>query len=280
LSTLGKILTVLVVLVSIAVAVLVCTEVVLRENWHARYDQERANFQEALRQRDEAIQQRDTKVSEYLATLAHKDQQINSLKTALAIRESTIQTMTTERENQEKRLQELTQSLTNLQKDLQNEIAMRQRWRSERDTAMKQKDDLEMAYTQLEAKYRQAVNDLQNASENVRQLREEKAVLEGKIAWYEQQPGIKKAEEVQPVPTQKLRGLVTKADNEARVAEINLGSDDGVVKGMTFYIFNQDQTHYLATLEINMVSNEHAAGQLTVIRGDVKVNDHVTNRFE
>jgi len=280
LSTLGKILTVLVVVVSIAVAVLVSTEVVLRENWKARWEQERANFQEALRQRDEAIQQRDTKVSEYLATLAHKDQQINSLKTALATRESTIQTMTAERENQEKRLQELTQNLTNLQKDLQNEIAMRETWRKERDTAMKQKDDLEMAYSQLEARLRAREADLQNATENVRQLRERAASLEGKIAWYEQQPGVKKAEQVQPVPGEKLRGVITKADNEARVAEISLGSDDGVVKGMTFYIFNQDQTQYLATLEINMVSNERSAGQLTVIRGDVKVNDHVTNRFE
>ena len=279
-STLGKILTVLVVVVSIAVAVLVSTEVVLRENWKARWEQERANFQEALRQRDEAIQQRDTKVSEYLATLAHKDQQINSLKTALATRESTIQTMTAERENQEKRLQELTQNLTNLQKDLQNEIAMRETWRKERDTAMKQKDDLEMAYSQLEARLRAREADLQNATENVRQLRERAASLEGKIAWYEQQPGVKKAEQVQPVPGEKLRGVITKADNEARVAEISLGSDDGVVKGMTFYIFNQDQTQYLATLEINMVSNERSAGQLTVIRGDVKVNDHVTNRFE
>jgi len=280
LSTLGRILTVLVVVVSIAVAVLVSTEVVLRENWKARWEQERANFQEALRQRDEAIQQRDTKVSEYLATLAHKDQQINSLKTALATRESTIQTMTAERENQEKRLQELTQNLTNLQKDLQNEIAMRETWRKERDTAMKQKDDLEMAYSQLEARLRAREADLQNATENVRQLRERAASLEGKIAWYEQQPGVKKAEQVQPVPGEKLRGVITKADNEARVAEISLGSDDGVVKGMTFYIFNQDQTQYLATLEINMVSNERSAGQLTVIRGDVKVNDHVTNRFE
>ena len=279
-STLGKILTVLVVLVSMAVAVLISTEIVMRDNWKVTYEKERANFQKALEQRDEAFQQRDAKVAEFLANLAQKDQQINSLKTALATRESTIQTLTGEKENQEARLQELVEKVAGLEKALNQEIAMRQTWRSERDTAMKQKDDLEMAYTQLEAKYRAALADLQNAEENLRQTGERLTAAEGKIAWYEQQPGVKKAEQVQPVPTAKIHGMVTKADNEARVAEVNLGSDDGVVKGMTFYIFNKDQTKYLATLEINMVSNKGAAGQLTVVRGDVKVNDYVTNRFE
>ncbi|MEA3368658.1 MAG: hypothetical protein U9R68_11160, partial [Planctomycetota bacterium] len=58
-STLGKILTVLVVLVSIAVAVLVSSEVVLRENWRARWTQEHADFEKAKEQRDIATRQRD-----------------------------------------------------------------------------------------------------------------------------------------------------------------------------------------------------------------------------
>ena len=77
----------------------------------------------------------------------------------------------------------------------------------------------------------------------------------------------------------KVDGLITKADNEARVAEINLGSDSGVVKGMKFVIFSLPDK-YLATLTINTVGNNSAAGELSVIRGTVKVNDHVTNKFE
>ncbi|MBL7140678.1 MAG: hypothetical protein ISS74_07195 [Planctomycetes bacterium] len=279
-STLGKILTVLVALVSIAVAVLLSSEVVLREDWKQRYEQQRTLFEKAKEQRDVAVQQRDQKVAEFLANLAHKDQQINSLKTALATREGTVQTLTAERENQETRLQELVEKIAGLNTSLAKEVADRDLWRTERDTAMKQKDDLEMAYTQLEAKYRATLADLQNATENLRQAGERLAAAEGKIAWYEQQPGVKKADQVQPVPTPKMEGLVATADNEARVAEVNLGSDDGVVKGMKFYIFNRDQNKYLATLEINMISNNSAAGELSVIRGDVKVNDYVTNRFE
>ena len=64
------------------------------------------------------------------------------------------------------------------------------------------------------------------------------------------------------------------------MAEITLGSDDGVVEGMKFFVYNEAQNKYLATLEITKVSSDSAAGELSVIRGDVKVNDHVTNRFE
>ena len=49
---------------------------------------------------------------------------------------------------------------------------------------------------------------------------------------------------------------------------------------MKFFIYNGSEMKYLATLTINMVSATSAAGELNVIRGSVKVNDHVTNRFE
>ena len=136
-------------------------------------------------------------------------------------------------------------------------------------------------YTQLEAKHRTALADLQNAQENLRQTAEKLAAAESRLAWIQtENPQVKVPDEVPAVPTQKIQGLVTKADNEARVAEINLGADDGVVKGMKFFVFNSGQNKYLATLLVNMVSKNSAAGELSVIRGSVKVNDHVTSKFE
>ena len=77
-----------------------------------------------------------------------------------------------------------------------------------------------------------------------------------------------------------MKGIVTAADNEAKTATINLGADDGVVKGMKFLVYNAATDKYLATLTVGMVSKNSAAGDLTVIRGSVKANDNVTNRFE
>jgi hypothetical protein len=280
LSTLGKILTVLVVLVSIAVGVLVTTEVVLREDWRERYEEEVRLFNKALQQRDTAFKQRDKVKGDWDADAALKQQQIETLNNQVALVTNTNTTLRSENENQEKRLQELAEQLKGLNESLAKEVAQREVWRKERDDARKEKDDLLTMYTQLEAKHRAALADLQNLKENFRQTAEKLAAAESKIVYYEGLPGVKKALEVPALPTAKIQGMITKTDNEARVAEVNLGTDDGVVKGMKFFVYNRGQNKYLATLLVNMVSKNSAAGELSVIRGTVKVNDHVTNRFE
>ncbi len=279
-STLGKILTVLVVLVSIAVAVLVSSEVVLREKWKARYDEEVRLYDTALGQRDGAIQQRDKAKIDWDASKALKDQQINTLTDELALRVNTIKTLQGEKENQDKRLQELAEQYKGLSDTVAKLVAEKDSWRKERDDAMKSKDETLTMYTQLENKHRALLGDHQNLAENQRQTAEKLAASESKLAWVKQNsPEVKIPDEVPAVPTAKVQGLVTKADNEARVAEINLGEDDGVVKGMKFFVYSGDKTKYLATLNVNMVSKNSAAGELSVIRGSVKVNDHVTNQF-
>jgi len=280
LSTLGKILTVLVALVAVALAVLVPTEVVLRENWKQRYEDENRLFEKAKEQRDIAISQRDEEKGKWDAHRAHLQQQIETLENELNLRKRTITTLTEEKENQETRLQELAEQLKGLNESLKEEIALKQQWRGERDTAMKAKDELEVMYEQLDAKYRAALAAKADAEENLRQTRERLSDAEKLVAFYEKQPGVERPREVPVGVAEPIRGLVKSADNEARVAEINLGSDDGVGKGMTFYVYNRAQSRYLATLEVTKVSKDSAAGKLSVIRGDVKVNDHVTNRFE
>jgi uncharacterized protein (DUF3084 family) len=277
---LGKILTVLVVLVSIAVAVLVTSEIVLKKDWRAAYDEEHRLFQKALEQRDHAIQQRNKEYADWEAHRARLEQQINTLTSNVNDKTNTISLLTEENKSQEKRLQELIEQLTGLKESLAKEVATRDGYRNERDEAIKAKHELETMYAQLDAKYRAAVDDNQNLRENLRQAKEELAAAQSKLAYVSGQPGVEMPREVPAVPTQQIKGLVTSADNEARVAEINLGTDDGVVKGMKFYVYNEDQSKYLATLQVTRVSNDSAAGELSVIRGDVKVNDHVTNRFE
>jgi len=278
---LGKILTVLVVLVSIAVGVLVTTEVVLRENWRQRYEEEARQFQKALQQRDKYMQQRDAVQGKWDADAALKQQQIETLNNELALIKNTNTTLRGENENQEKRLQELTTALEGLKVSLAKEVAARDAWRKERDDARKEKDDLLTMYTQLEAKYRAALADLSNSKENLLQTAERLAAAESRLEHIRvTYPNVKPPDEVPALPTAKVQGMITKTDNEARVAEINLGTDDGVVKGMKFFVYNKGENKYLATLLVNMVSNNSAAGELSVIRGTVKVNDHVTNRFE
>jgi len=280
LSTLGKILTVLVALVSIAVAVLVAREFVLTRNWKSVYETEAALKDRALGERDQAIKQRDESTVAWDKDKLALQEQTNLLGRELAERVHQVQILTDERENQERRLAELSTTLAGLDNRFKNLQAEMKVMQNLRDEAMKNADDLAKMYAELEARYRNAQADLANLKETLRQAREEKAALEGRVAWVVQNYPEVKIPEKGPYPAAwKVDGLITKADNEAKVAEINLGSDSGIVKGMKFVIYSPPDK-YLATLTINTVGNNTAAGELSVIRGTVKVNDHVTNKFE
>jgi hypothetical protein len=278
---LGKILTVLVALVSIAVAVLVAREFVLTRNWKSVYETEAALNDRALGERDQALKQRDDAKVAWEKDKLAKEEQVNLLGKELSDRVSQIAILTNEKENQEKRLAELATKSASIDNSLKNLLAEQKGWQDLRDEAMKRADDLANMYAELEARYRNAQADLGTLKETLRQTREEKVALEGRVAWVVQNYPEVKIPEKGPYPAAwKVDGLVTRADNEAKTAEINLGTDSGVVKGMKFVIYSVPDNKYLATLTINAVGNSTAAGELGVIRGTVKANDHVTNKFE
>lgn len=280
-STLGKILTVLVALVSVVVAVLVAREFVLARDWKQAHDMAAANVQKALEERDMVIDQRDTDRAERMAEKAGLEQNINTLGVLLQDAKNTLKELNAEKENQQKRLQELALDLNNVKDSLAKLVAEKDSWRKERDDANKKADQLTIMYSELEAKFRAAQADLANLKELLRQTQEAKASLESRLTYIITiHPEIKLPAQVPAVPTNKLDALITVADNEAKTATINAGSDRGVVKGMKFFVYNSTEMKYLATLTINLVSNTSAAGELSVIRGTVKANDHVTNRFE
>ena len=279
-STLGKILTVLIVVVSIAVAVLVAREFALSENWHARYQDEVKLFDKALEQRDSAIQQRDEAKRIADADKAVLKQQIETLTDELALRNNTIASLREQIENQEKRLQELTTDLTGLQTNQKNVVALMDSYRQERDDSRKEADTLRQMYTELEGKHRVTLAQLADAKENLRQARENIQTLQGQLAYVLQETGIKLPPEPAPLPpSEKLEGIITDVNLAAGVVQISLGSDDGVVKGMKFYVYDKARNKYLATLTIDKVSHDSAAGQLGIVRGTVEKESHVTNRF-
>jgi len=280
LSTLGKILTVVVVVVAIAVAVLVSREFVKGRDWKRAYEDQVALFDEALEQRDQVISQRNELKNQTDADRAGLVQQINTLENQVTGLENTSAILRKDNENQQARLQELTQGLTDLKTNYEEVVAMMNGYRNERDGAHKAADDLRTMYSELEKKHRVTLNDRQKLTESLRAAREQIADLQGKLAYLVQQTGVELPEEVPQVPSEKLEGLIAGVDTAAGVAQVNLGSDDGVVKGMKFYIYDRARNRYLATLTIDKVSHDSAAGELSIVRGTVGKGNHVTNRFE
>ena len=280
-STLGKILTVLVALASVAVAVLVAREFVLSEDWKAASQKWEANYSDAVKEVFAAVDQRDKDRADHVAEKARLEQKINTLDTDVDARKKAVAVLETDKAAQEKRLAELAATLTGLDTSMKSLTAEKKNWQDERDRALKTADEYTKMYSELENKYRKAAADRQDVTESLRQAREQVAALESRAAWVaSNHPEVKMPTQVPAVPNVKIDGLVTQADNEGKVATINAGADRGVVKGMKFFVYNGSEMKYLATLTINVVSTTSAAGELSVIRGSVKVNDHVTNRFE
>jgi len=280
LSTLGKILTVLIVVVSIAVAVLVAREFALSDNWHARYQEEVKLFGKALEQRDSAIQQRDDAKRTADANKAVDQQQIETLADELALRNNTIASLREQIENQEKRLQELAEQYAGIKDSFAKLMQERDGWRLERDDARKEADTLRQMYTELEGKWRVLLAQFADSKETLRKADEKIKMLQGQVAYLVQKTGATLPPEAAPLPpSEKLEGIVTDVNLAAGVVQISLGSDDGVVKGMKFYVYDKTQNKYLATLTIDKVAHDTAAGQLGIIRGTVEKESHVTNRF-
>jgi hypothetical protein len=278
LSTLGKVLTVLIVLVAIPVAVLVSREFFLRENWKAEYNEMAALFNRALAQRDQAEQKAVEEHRLREADKATLQNTIDNLTSQRASLENQLTILREEKATLQKQVEGLNNSYDALSKKMDILMADLAAARGERDNEKRRADDLQRMYSELEIRYRETVARLAQATEMVLKLREEKAALEKQVA-AATQAGYKPPEVPLP-PAEKLQGLVVAVDNEARFAEINLGSDDGVVAPMDFYIYDPRAGDFLAKLVIRKVGRDRATGDLTILRGKVEKGNHVTNRFD
>lgn len=282
-STLGKIFTVLIALVAVVIAAFVMTGSVLERNWKGKYEQAEMYAEKALEQRNlyeqkladtktelEALQAMfNNKKQSYDNTITELRDQIESQKTAYGKLEGELSALTASNEAQQETLAELETQRNTLEQKL---------------TAVQgRNDELLAMISQLETRIEDLRARWAEAQETVRNLRVALDDAQGKLALMIEKTGMQPPEDVEAPPLQKVSGMVTEVDNDGRIAEINLGSDDGVVKGMEFYVYDPHtgQTGtYLATLVIDKVGNTTAAGQLKTVRGKVEVNDHVTNRFE
>jgi len=279
LSTLGKILTVLVALVSVAVAVLVAREFVLAKNWKVLYDDEVVVTKRAMDDLANAISVREADKKAYDEDRGLLTERINTLTTADSAKAATIVQKDKDMAALNVKLQELSTSLAGFSDDNKQQRKLNDQYRQESKDAKLQADQFQTMATQLQASLQLSRNNEANLSTSLRQTQEEKAALEGKVAWLVEQSKIKLPEKpIYKEAPPHVAGLVTRANVEQRTAEIDIGSDSGVVKGMQFIVYGEPDK-YLAVLTITDVGPKSAAGTLSIIKGPVKAKDHVTNKL-
>jgi hypothetical protein len=284
LSTLTKVLIVLLTLFSLFLTGIVVTFVATAENYHKTAKDNKTLLDAAKLTRDNAVDVAEKKKAEVEATkadlgakIAERDTQIAKLQGDLDIAKrlnselqqkvasmtdvmanasATVKQQTTLFENERQKVQSLEADRVNREKEL-----------TETGQALLEKVTI---VAQLEDKVRQLTQENQDLGTRLNQY----LVQYGKIAAQPPTtvaPGSAMARPVPPVtavPPQtkniSLNGQVTAVDVQNRLVEISIGTAAGVRQNMTFHVIRGDQ--YVASILILEVWPDKAVGKLDLVQ--------------
>jgi len=276
LSTLGKIVTVFVVIGAVAVGAMMVTFVRSSQDWHKIADQQ-ADVLAKSRHALESLR----------AGLASRNSDIANLRehylSKIDTQNQTIARLTSEKKELQDVQRDQGTKLAGLDTSLQKlQIALAE--------AQKEKDNWKTAHDQIDGKAKRLLDDnqlltkktqdlrrlLDDLKTRARELEVQNTELNRQLTYLKQvwPGGEVPTGEVPALPTVDLVGLVKDVDNVNRVAEITLGSSDKVVEGMKFTVSRGGT--YLADLVVTRVDENSAVGKLETVQNEIREGDHVT----
>ena len=282
-STLTKVLTVLVALFSVVLSAVYVTSAA---QW-ANYRDLANSLQE---QRDAALAERQEVEAVLTLSLTQKDGQ---LQQSMAARDEALRRVA----DAETKQSELRAQLGTMQKDVASAEASRKKLEElasistgqaaaldkQSQTLLTENIDLQTRNQQLLQRTYELTAELTIKEDELRNLRERQAGRESPLAG-DYSPGATRIAEGLPAETPdgvatlsavqttpNIRGEVV--DVAGNYASINVGESSGLAKGMIAMVFRGNQ--YLADLAIDNVRPREAGGKLTTLVGAVRAGDRV-----
>ena len=270
-STLGKIVTIFVVLASIALAVMNVTFVRRTDDWRREALKAKgiiADQQEINKVLRSTIDARNREVIDTQTRYVIK---IDGMKGTVATLEQDKRQLAVEKRNIETAKGKSDADIGKLAVSLEIVQAAKKKQEGDRAaaiaTAARANDD---AQALAKAKYN-LERQVATLEKKVR-LYAQQVAEQGKTIAYLRQHFPGELPTVVEVPSHDLIGVVRNVKN--RVAEISLGSSDGGREGQVFLVSRANT--YLADLKITRVDDNSAVGQLKTLKGDVQEGDDVT----
>jgi septal ring factor EnvC (AmiA/AmiB activator) len=283
-STIGK---VLVFLNLILAAAFLASSIFLldkHENWRRQYDTERTAHEADNKKRDaekdavqkdlDASRNELSRLSSNNAALESEKGQLNAQITQLTTfkdRTATdIQKVATTMENYRKNNEELQKSLDEARK---SENAMR----DERNTAKKAQEDAENKLAASDENGKQLDASKNSLMEQVKKLSDDMKRAENGLAVYAERTGIP-VDQVMIAPP-LIQGNVVAADMGTKIIQLNVGSDANVKRGYGFSIYRGGD--YKGEAVIEDVQPKFATARITrwVANRRIEVGDQATTRF-
>jgi len=284
-STLTKVFVVLTAVLSIAVSVLFVSAAAQWDNWRS-LARDYQTLQEA-----EFTQRLNDRASMEVA-LAIKDDALNQAARELAGAQKSVQDLADERARLQSDLARARNeslafeaSRTKLQEILGVTTGELKAFQRQNQELLRQSTDLQTRNARLNGRVLELMANVTILTDEQRNLQEklyaaEQRVseLQSRVASGGQAPAreteeVANAAPVQPTVAGPIYGQVTEIDGN--YASINVGSTSGVVTGMTFMVYRDDDG-YLGDLVIDNVRPKDSGGKLTtLVKGGVQKGDPV-----
>jgi septal ring factor EnvC (AmiA/AmiB activator) len=283
-STIGK---VLVFLNLILAAAFLASSIFLldkHENWRRQYDTERAAHEADNKKRDaekDAVQKDLDGSRNEVSRLNGENEALKSDKSQLNARitelstfkdrtANDIQKVATTMENYRKNNEELQKSLDEARKSVDT-------MRDERNTAKKAQEDAENKLATSEENGKQLDSSKNSLMEQVKKLSDDLKRAENGLAVYAERTAIP-VDQVMIAPP-LIQGNVVAADMGTKIIQLNVGSDANVKRGYGFSIYRGGD--YKGEAVIEDVQPKFATARITrwVANRRIEVGDQATTRF-
>lgn len=292
-STLTKVLIVLLTVLSIFLCGIVVTYVANAENYSQQSEQYRVRLQAAEQNKRSAEQrerQAKTKYEEAEKTL---NEQIAALKIDISDLEAKLNAAEREKANLLQKATDMaslaeTDSQTALQQTKLYEQAKKELEKIRAEQIKQTKELKETTATLIE---KMAI--ITTLQQQRRRLTEEKTELQNKLDQFLRQygkvlapptPVTEVKAKARPAPAARpvtkeigLKGVVTGVDAKNRLAEISIGSANGVKEGMKFHVIRGQE--FICDIMIDYVEPERSVGWLELVQKQPKAGDIVATNL-
>ncbi len=292
-STLTKVLIVLLTVASIFLCGIVVTYVANADNYKQKFDNLNSNYQAAKRNEDNAKTQLNDTIEEKDRNAERLGEQIAALEEQISKLEIDLKTAEGERDNANRKVNNWAAIVMDFSKTMENYEKLVKNALAERDLKEAEliKQDKELKDTTAALMENMAI--VKQLQEESKRLLEEKTELQNKLDQYLRQYG-KAIAEPMPVtaiqeavrlapPTKDidLSGSITEVDLESLLAEISIGTADGVKEGMRFHLTRGDK--FICDIVILDVWPERAVGWIELLQDEPQnqpqVNDKVSTNL-
>jgi predicted nucleic acid-binding Zn-ribbon protein len=293
LSTLTKVLIVLLTVSSIFLCGIVVTYVANADNYKQKYENQNNSYQAAKRNEDNAKTQLNNTIEEKNKEAEKLGEQIASLEEQINKLNADLANAGRERDDAVRKVNNWMAIVKDFSVTVENNQQLVKDALAERDTKEAEliKQGKELKDTTAALMENMAI--VRQLQEGSKRLLEEKTELQNKLDQYLRQYGkaiaapspvtpMREAVRVAP-PTKDidLNGMITEVDLKNLLAEISIGAAEGVKAGMRFHLTRNDK--FICDIVILDVWPEKAVGWLELLQeqpqNQPKINDKVSTNL-